>query len=214
MARPGAVNRPPPVTPQAVTVCPVSIQGSRPVTARLRAPTSRAVAVRRPRPHPARAGTRREPSGRRPESTLSTSWPRTGRGARATTTATSTSYSYVTWPSYPSMLHDPKIENHGRIIRGGKTTKSPSNSHVVERAVRIGERQRSRRRGKKEAYSERAAPTSPAPEGEGEAGARPRLQPRGTATPPAPPRSSGRGGSPPRPNTRCTLRPLPLPLPS
>ena len=25
------------------------------------------------------------------------------------------SYSYVTWPSYPSLLLDPKIENHGRI---------------------------------------------------------------------------------------------------
>ena len=55
-------------------------------------------------------------------------------------------------------------------------------------------------------YSERAAPTSPAPEGEGEAGARPRRQPRGTSTPLARPRSSGRGGSPPRQNTRCTLR--------
>ena len=73
MARPGVVNRPPPVTPQAVTVCPVSIQGSRPVTARPRAPMPRAVSVRRPRPHPARAGTRREPSRRQPESTLSTS---------------------------------------------------------------------------------------------------------------------------------------------
>ena len=59
-------------------------------------------------------------------------------------------YSYVTWPSYPSLLLDPKIEDHGRITHGGKTTKSPSNSHVVERAVRIGERQRSRRRGKRE----------------------------------------------------------------
>ena len=67
MTRPGAVNRPPPVTPQVETVCPVSIQGSRPVTARPRAPTPRAVAVRRPRPHTARAGTRREPSGRQLE---------------------------------------------------------------------------------------------------------------------------------------------------
>ena len=50
-------------------------------------------------------------------------------------------------------------------------------------------------------YSERAAPTSPAPEGEGEAGARPRRQPRGTSTPRARPRSSGRGGSPPRQKT-------------
>ena len=46
--------------------------------------------------------------------------------------------------------------------------------------------------------SERAAPTSPAPEGEGEAGARPRRQPRGTSTPLTRPRSSGRGGSPPQ----------------
>ena len=38
MTRPGAVNRPPPVTPQMETVCPVSIQESRPVTARPRAP--------------------------------------------------------------------------------------------------------------------------------------------------------------------------------
>ena len=51
------------------------------------------------------------------------------------------SYSYVTWPSHPSLLRDLKIENHGRMTRGGKTTKSPSNFHVVERAVRIRERQ-------------------------------------------------------------------------
>ena len=47
-------------------------------------------------------------------------------------------------------------------------------------------------------YSERAVPTSPAPEREGEAGARPRRKPRGTSTPRARPRSSGRGGSPPQ----------------
>ena len=41
------------------------------------------------------------------------------------------SYSFVTCPSYPSLLLDPKIENHGRITCGGKTPKSPSNSHVV-----------------------------------------------------------------------------------
>ena len=110
------------------------------------------------------------------------------------------SYSYVSWPSYPSLLLDPKIENHGRITRGGKTTKSPSNSHVVERAVKIGETTKSEAR-EKGVYSERAAPTSPAPEGEGEAGARPfapDVQTRGTSTPLARPRSSGRGGSPPR----------------
>ena len=61
------------------------------------------------------------------------------------------------------MLHDPKIENHGRITRGGKTTQFPSNSHVVERAVRIGERQRSRRRGKRESTASRQLPLRPLP---------------------------------------------------
>ena len=69
----------------------------------------------------------------------------------------------MTWPSYPAMLHDPKNENHGRIIRGGKTTKSPSNSHVVEFAVRIRERQRSRRRGKRESTSSGQLPLRPLP---------------------------------------------------
>ena len=92
------------------------------------------------------------------------------------------------------MLHDPKNENHGRIIRGGKTTKSPSNSHVVERAVRIGERQRSRKRVKKKAYSERAAPTLPAPEGEEEAGARPRAPDKSPEEPPPLPLDRDRAG--------------------
>ena len=96
------------------------------------------------------------------------------------------------------MLHDPKIENHGRIIHGGKTTKSPSNSHVVERAVRIGERQRSRRRGKKEAYSERAAPTSPAPKGEGEAGERPRAPDQSHRHPYRPTEIEREGRKPPQ----------------
>ena len=92
------------------------------------------------------------------------------------------------------MPHDPKIENHGRMIRGGKTMKSPSNAHVVERAVRIGENQRSRRRSKKEAYSERAAPNSPAPEGEGEAGARPRAPDYSPEAPPPLPLDRDRVG--------------------
>ena len=36
------------------------------------------------------------------------------------------SYSFVTWLSYPSVLLDPKIGNHGRITHGGETPKSPS----------------------------------------------------------------------------------------
>ena len=50
--------------------------------------------------------------------------------------------------SYPSVLLDPKTGNHGRIARGGKTPKSLSIPHVVERAVRNGERQPRQRRGK------------------------------------------------------------------
>ena len=60
------------------------------------------------------------------------------------------SYSFVTWLSYPSVLLDPKIGNHGRITRGGETPKSPSIPHVVERAVRNGETQPRQRRGKLE----------------------------------------------------------------
>ena len=130
------------------------------------------------------------------------------------------SYSFVTWPSYPSLFHDPKIGNHGRITRGGKTPKSPSNSHVLERAVRIGERHRSQRRGKWESTASGQLPGSPQRAGSSHfARSRRRrrsgsAQPRGTSNPPARPRSSGRGGSPPRQNTRCTLRPLLPPLPS
>ena len=73
------------------------------------------------------------------------------------------SYSFVTWPSYPSLLLDPKIENHGRITRGGKTPKPPSNSHAVERAVRIGERQRSQRHRKRESTASGQLPLRPLP---------------------------------------------------
>ena len=100
----------------------------------------------------------------------------------------------MNWPSYPPMLRDPKNENHGRIIRGGKTMKSLSNSHVVERAVRIGERQRSQKRGKQKAYSEQAAPTSPAPEGEREEGARPRTPDNSPESPPPLPLDRDRAG--------------------
>ena len=73
------------------------------------------------------------------------------------------SYSFVTWPSYPSVLLDPKNGNHRRITRGSKTPKSLSNSHVVERAVRIGERQPSWRRGKRESAASGQLPLRPHP---------------------------------------------------
>ena len=51
------------------------------------------------------------------------------------------SYSFVTELSYPSVLLDLKIGNHGRITRGSETPKALSIPHVIERAVRNGERQ-------------------------------------------------------------------------
>ena len=127
------------------------------------------------------------------------------------------SYSYVTWPSYPSLLLDPKIENHGRITRGGKTTKSPSNSHVVERAVRKGERQRSWRRGKRESTASGQLPLRPLPK---EKEKRERALAPQTYSPEAPPPllldldRAGGEEAPSDKNTRCTPRPLLLPLPS
>ena len=83
------------------------------------------------------------------------------------------SYSIVIELSYPSVLLDLKIGNHGKITRGGETPKSLSIPHVVERAARNGERQPRQRRGKGESgvCCERATPASPAPEGNGEEGA-------------------------------------------
>ena len=73
------------------------------------------------------------------------------------------SYSNVTRLSYPSVLIDPKIGNHGRITRGGETSKSLSIPHVVERAVRNGERQLRQRRGKGESAASGQLPLRPLP---------------------------------------------------
>ena len=94
----------------------------------------------------------------------------------------------MTRPSYPPKHHAPKNEKHGRIKRGGKTTKSPPNSHVVERAVRIRERQRRRKRGT-ESLQRAGSPHS----------ARPRRRRR-------------RGSEPARPRQKNLEAPPPLPL--
>ena len=122
------------------------------------------------------------------------------------------SYSFVTWLSYPSVLLDPKIGNHGRITRGGKTLKSTSISHVVERAVRIGERQPSRRRGKWESAVSGQLPLRPLTKEKEK-----RERAPDDCLEALPPLSldldRARGEGAPRHHTRCTLRPLLLPLP-
>ena len=49
--------------------------------------------------------------------------------------------------SYPSMLLDPKIGNHGRIERGSDPSKLLPIPHIVEHAVRNREKQPRKRRG-------------------------------------------------------------------
>ena len=61
----------------------------------------------------------------------------------------------------------------GRIKRGSKRLKTPSNSHVVERAVRIGESQQTRRSWKRASAAREPTPAPPPPEGGGEEGASP-----------------------------------------
>ena len=61
----------------------------------------------------------------------------------------------------------------GRIKRGSKRLKTPSNSHVVERAVRIGESQQTRRSGTRASAAREPTPAPPPPEGGGEEGASP-----------------------------------------
>ena len=79
----------------------------------------------------------------------------------------------MTKPSYPSPSHALKSVTHGRIKRGSKRLKTPPNSHVVERAVRIGESQQTRRSGKRASAAREPTPAPPPPEGGGEEGASP-----------------------------------------
>ena len=79
----------------------------------------------------------------------------------------------------------------GRIKHGSKRLKTPSNSHVVERAVRIGESQQTRRSGKGRLQQESQLPRPhhPKEEEKKERAARDRQMPRGT--PAVPSRAGG-----------------------
>ena len=99
----------------------------------------------------------------------------------------------------------------GRIKRGSKRLKTPSNSHVVERAVRIGKSQQTRRSGKKGVCSKRAnsrAPTTRRRRRRRSEPARDRQMPRGIPAPLAGLSRAG-GEEAPQKNTRCTPRPPP-----
>ena len=83
----------------------------------------------------------------------------------------------------------------GRIKRGSKRLKTPSNSHVVERAVRIGESQQTRRSGKRASAAREPTPAPPPPEGGGEEGASPHATDKcPEALPPLSPDQSRAGG--------------------
>ena len=82
----------------------------------------------------------------------------------------------------------------GRIKRGSKRLKTPSNSHVVEHAVRIGESQQTRRSGKRASAAREPTPAPPPPEG-GEEGASPHVTDKcPEALPPLSPDQSRAGG--------------------
>ena len=102
----------------------------------------------------------------------------------------------------------------GRKKRGSKRLKTPSNSNVVERAVRIGESQQTRRSGKRASAAREPTPAPPPPEGGGEEGASPHATDKcPEALPPLSPDQSRAGGEEaPHKNTRCTPRPPPPPL--
>ena len=127
---------------------------------------------------------------------------------------------HVTKPSYPPPSHAPKSGTRGRIKRGSKRLKTPSNSHVVERAVRIGERQQTRS-GKKGVRSKRAnsrVPTSRRRRRRRSEPARDRQMPRGTSAPPPPPprqtKVEREGRKYPTTTLGANPRPPPLPLPT
>ena len=83
----------------------------------------------------------------------------------------------------------------GRIKRGSKRLKTPSNSHVVERAVGIGESQQTRRSGKRAPAAREPTPVPPPPEGGGEKGASPHATDKcPEALPPLSPDQSRAGG--------------------
>ena len=114
----------------------------------------------------------------------------------------------MTLPSYPPKNHDPKNEKHGRIKRVGKPTKSPPKSHVVERAVRIRERQRRRKRGT-ESLQRAGSSHSARPRRRRRRGSEP-ARPRQKQEAPPPHllhRDRAGGEEAPLENTRCTPRP-------
>ena len=121
----------------------------------------------------------------------------------------------MTEPSYPPPSHAPKSGTRGRRKRGSKRLKTPPNSHVVERVVRIGERQQTRRSGKRASAAREPTPAPPPPEGGGEEGASPHATDKcPEVLPPLSPDQSRAGGEEaPHKNTRCTPDPPLFPCP-
>ena len=121
----------------------------------------------------------------------------------------------MTKPSYPPPSHAQKSGTRGRIKRGSKRLKTPSNSHVVERAVRIGESQQTRRSGKGRPQQESQLPR---PHLSKEKEKKERARTRQTNAqrhfrPPPPDQGRAGGEEVPHNNTRCTPSPPLFPCP-
>ena len=120
----------------------------------------------------------------------------------------------MTKPSYPSPSHALKSVTRGRIKRGSKRPKTPPNSHVVERAVRIGESQQTRRSGKRASAAREPTPAPPPPEGGGEEGASPHATDKCPEALPPPSPDQGRAGGEEAPHKKTLGAPRDPPPPS
>ena len=118
----------------------------------------------------------------------------------------------MTKPSYPSPSHALKSVTRGRIKRGSKRLKTPPNSHVVERAVRIGESQQTRRSGKRASAAREPTPAPPPPEGGGEEGASPHATDKCPEALPPPSPDQGRAGGEEAPHKKTLGAPRDPPL--
>ena len=118
----------------------------------------------------------------------------------------------MTKPSYPFPSHALKSVTRGRIKRGSKRLKTPPNSHVVERAVRIGESQQTRRSGKRASAAREPTPAPPPPEGGGEEGASPHSTDKCPEALPPPSPDQGRAGGEEAPHKKTLGAPRDPPL--
>ena len=166
MTRLGAVNRPPPVT-----VCPVSIQGSRP-----RAPHAASGSGQKTATAPGASG--HEKRVKRTTTGVDALDLLTANGKRSESDNHSDIHELLQRDLALLSFHAPRSEDQEPREDNTRWQDYEGSLQFSRRGTcgeNWGETTKTEAR-EKGVYSERAVPTSPAPEGEGEAGARARSQ--------------------------------------